>query len=205
MFVPDVSCTIVYFAFPKCASEWVRDQLKLTWNIKVTSRCRWDDCDIGNCHVRPERFATHHNLDVDNTLFFTVVRNTFDRLVSAYNYISTWRMPFYKGKTFEQFVDMIYVNRSRLSTLQWAWMFLPVETYFGGLLPYVRFFQMDRLCDVAEFMRPHGVVMDPATKVNVSRVASSKPYSAYYTPKVEAKVREVYAWEIERFGYEMPS
>lgn len=76
---------------------------------------------------------------------------------------------------------------------------MPVAQYFEGVLDKVRFFQMHDLGAFIDFMKKeHGVIIEDTTKTNTT---DHEHYSTYYTPELKKKVDEMYAYEIERFGY----
>lgn len=191
-----VSDKLVYFAYPKCASEWARKQLNLTWNNKYIAR-NWERCDIDYCHVKPLIFIKHHHIDLESVQLVTIVRNTYERLVSCWAFGR--KLKFIHDSSFSNFINRIYAHRASLHRMQLYWMFMPVAQYFEGVLDKVRFFQMHDLCAFIDFMKKeHGVIIEDTTKTNTT---DHEHYSTYYTPELKKKVDEMYAYEIERFGY----
>ena len=185
---------LVYFAFPKCASEWMRYQLNLQWNNIHGDG--WDDCDIQYCHVRPSRFVQYHALTGGVTLV-SIVRNTYDRLHSSYAYARHMGMSYAKG-SFKEFVQIIFDHRGDLLSLPFAWMYLPVDLYFEGVLDRTHFFQLEQLDSVAQFLGEHGIAVD-LHRVNVT--PNRREYRLDYDEEMIRQVQEVYAYELQRFGY----
>lgn len=197
MFVPNTN--MIYFAFPKCASKWMQQELRLRPNNKYKPML-WDGCDMKYYHVRPLRYIQYHNVDRSKFTMFTIVRNTYDRLVSAWAYgVAT--NTYAKGMTFAEFIEYLYVHRNNLLTLPYCWMFLPVEVYFDGVLQDIQFFHMENLADCAAYFRDKYKMRLRDRVVNATK---HQPYETYYTPKLVNMVKEIYGYEIERFGYASP-
>jgi len=164
----DESVVAIYFAFPKCASEWVRNAYQLFWQNSYESH-NWDACPLSYCHVRPSRFVAAHGDDVP---LFTIVRNTHSRLASAWLYGKTHNYGY--ALSFPKFPDFVravceVATRTRkfrdfememnrqvmLRRPLWpqeaaegsdgamAWMYMPVDMYFETLLPKITMFVME--------------------------------------------------------------
>lgn len=189
---------LVYFAFPKCASEWMRNHLQLEWN-NIFDDMDWSICDLNYCHVKPSRFIHETQLDVKNTTIFTIVRNTYDRLYSSWKYGHSRGLVYAKDLSFKEFIDMIYSHRDTFFELPLAWMYMPLDMYFGSdLIPYVHFYQMDQLQELADFLEnSFNLNVDPKNIINQSQYDSEEKYDE----DMLAKVKELYSYEIERFGY----
>jgi hypothetical protein len=190
---------LVYFAFPKCASEWMRKELGLWWR-NIYDKNDWSKCDIDYCHIQPSRFLHEKRIHVNRRIvMFTIIRNTYDRLVSAWRYGIAEKHEYAASRTFREFIEWIYENRDRLTELQCCWMYLPMDVYFGGdILGRMRVFQMDDLGALAVFLKDgYGISVNVDNVVNKSK----KDADAVYDVEMLAMVREVYSYEIERFGY----
>lgn len=200
-----VTASVLYFAFPKCASEWMRCQLNMQINREWNNRYDvhdWSQCDIQYCHAQPERFIREFDVPKDATLI-TIVRNTYDRLRSAYAYGLSHGYPYVTdNETFKQFIEKIHCHRHDLKSLPMAWMYLPVNEYFGDLVERVRFFQMDNLQELANFMEHNTHVRtDPDMVIN----STYHQYKYEYDEDMVRMVQEVYRYELQRFKYEIES
>lgn len=196
MFIRD---DVVYFAFPKCGSDWVRRNFKMTEKVHNDyDENDWDACDINYCHVKPKTFINHHKLHSNTTTYTTVIRNTYDRLKSAYVFGMRCRFPYATDKTFTGFIDMIYENRYSFESMPMYWMYMPFENYFEGLEDKVEVYQLE---DVAVFCKKYSdVTLNKRT--NVTPDSLKDMY--YYTDDMIDKVQQVYQYEIKRFGYISP-
>ena len=188
---------LIYFAFPKCGSELMRKHLALTWDNKYANK--WDDCSLLYCHVRPSRAVACP--EFAGMQMFTVVRNTYARLVSSYNYLLVQRL--IKNTSFDAFIESIAIasRDGKFESLPFCWMFAPFDLYFDGVIDRMRVFQLDALDEVDAFLSPFGVASVPRKVVNSRPHA---PFRTFYSnPKTVTTVELVYAYEIERFGYKM--
>lgn len=206
--------TFVYFAFPKCGSEWVRAALNLEWknNYKEND---WDACDMSYCHVRPLRFIKHYA----HIKCVTLVRNTYERLVSAWNYGVQKQFDYvmvyderHKNKkkkkrtlTFSEFIDRIYENRENFENIPMFWMILPVERYFEGVLDRITFFKIEDENNHGSFscfLKEMGENPEVLKKEGLPKNSMKHdPHTSYYTDNIKRKVDAVYSYEINRFGY----
>lgn len=198
---------LVYFAFPKCASEWARKEMKLWWRNKYDKN-DWSKCEIDYCHVQPSRFLKDKRIRLDgNVIAFTIVRNTFDRLASAWKYGVVEKLDYATGKTFREFIVWIYENRDRLTELPYCWMFLPMDVYFGKeVLEKLRVFQMDNMEELAAFLKDgYGICVNVDQYVN--RTADKKNIDDVEKPVYDSEiiemVKQVYSYEIEKYRYGM--
>jgi hypothetical protein len=175
----------------------MRRGLKLTkWNNKFVA-ADWTRCDPAYCHVRPARFVELHGGLADHTLF-TVVRNPFDRLVSAWAYGAKYEPRMWPGvETFPEFVRMLHANRHDLGRVPMCWMAMPYEAYFAGVIDRVRVFRMEALDEAAAFVKEAlGVELRADVRVNATVHA---PWQTYYDDDLRRLVAEMYAWEIARW------
>lgn len=196
MEVPNTS--LVYFGFPKCGSELMRKELNLKYDNKFSPK-DWNACSLKYCHVKPSIHIS--KLGNINQIYFTIVRNTYERLVSSWNFLKH-KAPHrvYDKLSFEQFIGLIYENKNSFHLMTLCWMFMPFEMYFDKVENNLTIFQLDDLHSVNEFLTSHG-----ANPINTNKrinELSHDHYSTYYNDDLLKKVREVYAYEIEKFGYE---
>lgn len=192
-----VNSTLIYFAFPKCASEWMRYQLGLEWN-DLHDIHDWSKCDLHYCHVQPQRFIRECGVRDDATLI-TIVRNTYDRLASAYAYGSAKSLAYATG-TFREFIERIHAHRHDLASLPMAWMYLPVNEFFGDLTERIKFFQMDNLGELAHFLQGQGVRPQIDTGYKINQTPRDN-HGCVYDEDMVRMVQEVYAYELQTFGY----
>lgn len=149
----------------------------------------------------------------ENTLpTFTVVRNPYDRLVSAYFYIKNI-----------QKTDMYYNSPAVTESARiisgcdtFREFVLNLETYKDtvfGLRP-----QHEHVCDesgkilvdtvirheslesgLSEFCKQHDIVMNPLEKINISR--RNRDWQDYYDDQTKKVVQRVYQGDFDVFGY----
>lgn len=100
---------VVYFAFPKCASEWMRHVYGIPW-IHAYHPNDWQRCHPQYCHLPPARLLRSLSLPTctGHPPMISIVRNTYARLASA------WRFGVAHGfgyalafDSFERFVEAI--------------------------------------------------------------------------------------------------
>ena len=204
---------LVYFGFPKCGSTWLRWALRVRWSAAFDP-FDWEACLPGFCHGKPARFVQHFGVDLDVVKAFTVVRNPFARLVSCWKWTTTdgspvnrmcgqemapdGRTSMGRNLTFEEFIRRMYEHRANLAALPMCWMFLPVDQYFEGVdLDKIRVFKLEQSHELVAWLRSQGLRIQNKAMC----VSKHAHYSTYYTPELRAMVEEVYAFELERFGY----
>lgn len=172
----------IYFAFPKCASDWVRHAYMLKCNNKF-DKVQWHRCDKAYCHVAPEIFLREHGLEPTSVMnyplpMFSTIRNTYDRLASAWQFGVNQRSFFNYAtipihSTFPKFIAsvcakviaarerssnssnssecaMIFEELVREAGADMAWMYMPANLYFNSVLDQVCFYRSDT--ELAEFV-----------------------------------------------------
>lgn len=196
MIVPNKS--LVYFAYPKCASEFMRSRLKLKWNNTYDHR-GWEHASIEYCHAKPRLFVEGKCIDINTHDLFTVVRNPFDRLVSLYTYFLERSNDYpWIQRTFKGFVTNIYNNRNNLESLPLYWMLLPVDKYFEGIIDRVQFFKIEKLGECFDWLSSKHDIFITNEKTNTS---NHNHYSMYYDEETRKIVSKIYKYEIVTFGY----
>jgi hypothetical protein len=189
---------LVYFAYPKCASEWMRRELGLKKHLnRHLDFYNWDTCSINYCHCKPYRFVNDSKLS-DDYSFFTMVRNPYERLVSCWAY-SVELDRIYKKETFTEFVDYLYSNKDNLHNVPCCWMILPYNQYFEGVIEKVQVFKVENIQECINYLQENFNIEVRNYKCNTSQ---HDHYTQYYTKDTRKKIEEIYAWELERFGYE---
>lgn len=200
MWVPNCP-PLIYFAFPKCASEWMRRELRLRPNNKFSPN-GWHYCHIGYAHVQPRRWLAEHQIDPSQARMFTIVRNTYARLVSAYAYGRKVGLPYAKDKSFSEFIDMIYEHRHCFTDLPYSWMYMPFETYFEGVQDQVEVYFVEDLSLLIDFFHTQ---YGKKLKNYVVNRTPHDPVASFYDETTLPKVQEVYAYELHRFHFQMPT
>jgi len=138
---------------------------------------------------------------MDRIFKFTIVRNPWDRLVSAYSYLITRRRGRRQGYSkwpFEKFVKKVVLSRGLSADLHWAAQY--PNAYFEGeqFVDFVgRFENLDS--DWKYICRQIGCKQTRLPRKNSS---SHAHYSESYTPELKELVAELYADDIELFGYQ---
>lgn len=135
----------------------------------------------------------------DSCFVFTFTRNPYDRLVSAYFYLTTGRLrhegDIHFGKTlssnFREFVIKDLSNNLNWLHLrpQISWLDQSVD-YIGRLENYKKDF--DNICDMI------GIPKTPLLHINKT---THKHYTEYYDDEIRDIVTGIYAEDIERLGY----
>lgn len=180
----------------------------------------WEACDLMYCHVKPSKLLAYlqeNRKDDCELCYFTIVRNTYERLVSSWMflqqmYIATEihprtrrvikRVPAFEICTFDEFIRNIGKHCDALQTLPFSWMYLPFEKYFemdAQILDKLHVFDLSRLDDVGKFLKEYGFYLETKKIVNSTR---HNHYSTYYNEELRKIVETVYAYEIKRFKYE---
>lgn len=196
MIIPEKK--LLYFAYPKCASEFIRKKLLLKWNNDYNER-DWNMCSIEYCHVKPLKFIIEKNINIDNYTIFTLVRNPYERILSLWNYFykRSYDYPWIQ-RTFKGFVTYIYNNRDDLDLLPLSWMFLPVNKYFEGIIDHVRFFKVEELDSCINWLSSNYDIHITNEKINSS---DHDHYSKYYDLDTQKMVSKIYKYEIITFKY----
>jgi hypothetical protein len=145
---------------------------------------------------------------------FTVVRNPWDRAVSAYHFAkmkdSYWHnarlLPpdyqFLSNKSFEECLSTLHEDRDRLIGEAWhsqsSWVAAP--RLLGGELMVDRVLRFETLDhDFAELCRELGAQAENLPRLNPSN--RSLDYRQYYNDRSRKLVELIYQADIEAFGY----
>ena len=221
MFVTD---KIIYFAFPKCASEWLRNVYNLKWNDDHVDN-DWDACDLNFCHVRPTRFLNELVYSNKDIFIFSIVRNTFERLVSSYEYGIRKNMEYAKKyDTFASFIENIH-NSLEKDKNNWmsfqknnpmAWMYMPVDLYFGkDLINKIHFYDIKDLSLIIKDLESKGkYASSDYNEIINANVYQKDLYSYYYNSdgsaindsqgrKIIDLINNVFEYEINRWNYNL--
>ena len=195
----------MYFAFPKCGSEMMRENLNLkrdeNW-INDYNPENWDACPLLYCHARPSRIVASLESSETDIQMFTLTRNVYARLVSAYNYLIIDDY-FDTNMTFDMFIQNIAsaVQNNRFESIPMCWMFAPFDLYFAGVIDQIKVFQLDDLDAVDAFLSIYNI--EPLSR-EVINSKSHDDYRTFYTnPEIILAVQSIFAYEIERFGYKL--
>ncbi|WP_308374742.1 sulfotransferase family 2 domain-containing protein [Pseudoalteromonas piscicida] len=141
---------------------------------------------------------------------FSVVRNPYDRLVSAYSFLMQGGISRYRGdryissylqknyKNFEDFVINYIANERYGEYIH----FVPQVEFLKGSDGEIRIDYIAKLetlnDDLKKFKRKFGIDIE-SIHINGSKRDS---YERYYTPKLKAVVYEKYKDDFELLGYE---
>lgn len=220
----------VYFAFPKCASDAVRQHLKRHYKIRAgkdpicnqfTAFGVWEDFPVNYFHCSPARFLASEVLRENGMMLpkVTVVRNVYARLLSCWTFLRhnmdvrtfVFRATFDTFPQFIKTIGLLHVENEDgqcMGALPMYWMYMPFERYFGAVkddLTHVFF--VERLDDFSVFMDSLVVssatataTFDPTIRTNTSKHDAA--FQQYYTPEMRSVVDRVYAYEIKRFGFD---
>jgi hypothetical protein len=200
-------------AFPKCGSDLMRTVLNLKydkdWNNGFYAD-NWAKASPKYCHTKPDLFMsrlrrTMPPRDYNNLVPFTVVRNTYQRLVSSWAYLQGFHIRnsiVFPEMTFGEFIELIFANRSNLSKLKMSWMFLPFELYFGELTERIAVLQLLDTSSIQKFLETNNINLGEHDLSIATNKSDHRSYETYYTdPDILKKVNEIYKYEIERFGF----
>jgi tetratricopeptide (TPR) repeat protein len=169
----------------------------------------------GAAHRTWESYATRYPRVWQQYASFAVVRNPWDRAVSAYHHArmkeSHWhneRLGMHldyrllHNRSFEECVTILCKERPRLQHDSWldqahfvADVKSPDRKIMVGTL--LRFETLAD--DFARFCREKGIRCEPLPTVNTSQ--RSRDYREYYNDRTRQMVAEVYRADIEAFGY----
>lgn len=182
----------------------------------------WNDIELGGTHYGEEiqaiygrRFKLHKHSpaaeisrivgdEIWSAYFkFAVVRDPFDRLVSAYQFYREWDHPGVAAVKemagFDEFLDSDYFacdlkNTTRPTGLQSR--FLGVGESFEPDF-VCRFESVER--DIAEVAARIGAPTPKLPRINTSKRTET---AGYYTPRTRALVADLYAADFSAFGYD---
>ena len=132
---------------------------------------------------------------------FALVRNPFDRLISAYvnkvvNRNRGLPAPFYETKSFAEFVDVLLT-------------FEPVPSLDGHLRPQYQFLMGSRIEQPGRYERINEdwsracEAFGRRLELSIANPSDGRSdYRSYYTPELAEKVARYYARDLELYGYE---
>ena len=177
----------IYYDVPKVGSSTLRRMLfPKSWPLGPCSPC-----------LNSVQAPIHTD---KRYISFTFVRNPYDRILSAWKYFTTnsyaagllkdHNINVGKNTTFEEFLD-ISINQHSDHHWQPQSDYVPQGVNFTGRLEN---FQKDynALCNLIAF---------PKAQLLHEKQIKRKHYSEYYSKETKKIVTEVYAEDIDRFGY----
>ena len=209
----DFERKIIFFPYPKCASSTIRDQLRrqskkcgeihdwFSWaEINKTSdenkiAYKWKEM-VPSLETTFALLKKHgHN--PDDFTKFTIVRNPYNLMVSAWLYAS--QKQDFRG-SFPEWVDIIYANKK-----------LDKLPFRRGQM-YYYCWTLDEVCSVENLHKITFVKMEELKtnefikeKFNglpfLNKSVSQRDYMSYYTTELLEKVNEMYHQHFERFDY----
>jgi hypothetical protein len=141
-----------------------------------------------------------YNSKVDEYFKFSIVRNPFDKMVSAYKH-GAWGVVDHTKEPFEDFVRSLLPGGIR----EIKYLTDPGLNHF---VPWTRMFDMNRTDFIMRFenidqdikyVKKKIKVTENLEKLNISR--KSRDYRSYYTQETRAIVAEIFKKDLEVFGY----
>jgi len=130
---------------------------------------------------------------------FTIVRNPYDRIISAYHFMGT-------GLTFPKFIDWVYNEldkyyRKKIEpfvVILPQWEFVIDENGKNGMNETLRFENLKR--DFKKFKKKYNIRCPKLPHIN-QRTRPTQDIKAYFTPVLEEKVYHMYYWDFKMFNY----
>jgi hypothetical protein len=160
-------------------------------------------------------YATYHPELWREYTSFAVVRNPWDRAVSAYRHAkmkhSHWHNeklglhPDYElllDKSFEECLDILLRERERLQHASWAAQATQVAApkSQGGAVMVDRLLRHETIDhDFRELCGELGA--GPFALLTINRSKRSRDYREYYNERTRKVIEQVYAADLETFGY----
>ena len=166
-------------------------------------------------HVAWVYYAFNYPKIWQQYISFSVVRNPWDRIVSAYHFAkmkeSHWHTArlgppmdyeLLSNKSFEECLTILYRERDRLKSESWVeqthWIARP--TSMGGKVMVDRVLRFENLDpEFRELCAEIGI--DPKTLPKMNRSDRTRDYQQYYDDTTRKLVELLYASDIETFGY----
>lgn len=158
------------------------------------------------------RYKQFDIIKFNNSYKFAVVRNPWDRFVSAFHYLKQGGIGFFDQDFASQYLDDVVDFRAFVKKLE------SDNNYRTKILSWVHFVpQVDFLCDekgvflldniikleeinkeIIPLCKDLGLTRQTMIKFNASK---RKPYKNYYNKELTAIVARLYKQDIERLGY----
>ena len=188
----------IFIHIPKAAGTSVKQTLQLG----------------GQGHPAWIYFAKNYPQKWRHYLRFTIVRNPWDRVVSAFSYAkmknSYWHNPetfphpdfeTLKDKSFTECCEMLVHQRNKLRHEAWhpqyAWLLAKQgEQEILAVNKVLHFETLDK--DFAELCKTLNAEFDELPEINPSKRSH---YKDYYDEHTRTLISQVYAKDIEIFGY----
>lgn len=129
---------------------------------------------------------------------FAFVRNPWDRAVSMYGFLAKIGLPETEGLTFEKFVSDLYEGAHYMHSIHVPRQQIEFISDYRGKVIVDRVGRFENLAtDFAEICDHLGI----DTTLEKRNTSSRGPYEDYYNDQTRAMVGEIYAPDIEAFGY----
>ena len=181
----------LFMHIPKCGGKTIRQNLKVVNNFRCYNHHEFD--------LLPEDV-------VEKSFIFSFVRNPWDRIVSLYC--------FWKNSTYLTDKNQSdYIVKNNLDFKSFVINLMQMDSIFYQKrhpMPYIDFFFMnpsniDFIGKFENFQEDFNVVCDkigiPHQKLSHVNKGKHKHYTEYYDEETKQIVAELYAKDIEYFGY----
>jgi hypothetical protein len=140
-------------------------------------------------------FDKYTDEDIKNIFKFTIVRNPFNRTVSAFFYLKKLNI-LGKGQTFQEFIKTDFLNNGPKINTHFH-MQTPSAFYKGKI--FVNY--IAKLENIKEDWKVIASNINCSERLPHKNQSKHKSYQEYYNKETVKIVREIYREDLERFGY----
>ena len=166
-------------------------------------------CDEKTYRVGHPEFFKYEKMHLTNYIKFTFVRNPYDRLVGAFNYIKSGQSKF---KTDIELKDKLKIDNFCFSEFiknklfKWEYHLHHFRPVIGFYINKTDLNKFDFIGKFENLQEDFDIVCDkigiPQQKLPHKNKTKHKHYTEYYDDETRSIVAEKYAKDIEYFGYE---
>lgn len=161
-------------------------------------------------HVNARTFRKHFRNNFENTFSFSIVRNPYDRLYSAYSFIkmggtedvSIDKRAVYKTEVFDNFESFVvnwlkYVDVSKQDPVFKPQFLYTHDNNYSLLVK--KFWKLEEINSFVNYMKENG--HSDYTLPHTNKVSSKHSVYDLYTDEMKEIVLEKYEKDFELFGY----